>query len=135
MQEWAINLHIKKRSTLIVLFFKNDFIKATWFKTSCWKLYAEFYWIFAVVCSKLSSSKDFQCQRLINWELSICYEKLYLFIKPCTHLHPPPPSSMHLHPAHFNLHLVHFSHRPAHCNTLSVITTKIWQVTAQFPKI
>ena len=24
--------------------------------------------------------------------------------KPCSHLHPVPPSSIHLHPAHFNLH-------------------------------
>ena len=54
--------------------------------------------------------------------------------KPCTQLHPPPPtsfqpppSSTHLHPAHFRLH-------PALCNTLKNIWTKILRVIGHFPK-
>ena len=52
-----------------------------------------------------------------------------------TQLHPPParsfqppPSSIHLHPAHFSLHL-------ALCNTLNNIWTKILHVFGQFPQI
>ena len=45
-----------------------------------------------------------------------------------TQLHPPPLSSIHLHPAHFNLH-------PALCNTINVIRTKILHVIGQFPQI
>ena len=48
--------------------------------------------------------------------------------KPCTQLHPtppslfkPPPSSIHLHPPHFSLH-------PALCETLNNIWTKILHV-------
>ena len=51
-----------------------------------------------------------------------------------TQLHPPlhssfqpPPSSIHLRPAHFSLH-------PALCNTLNNIWTKILHVIGQFPK-
>ena len=39
----------------------------------------------------------------------------------------PPPSSIHLYPAHFSLH-------PALCNTLNVIRTKILHVIVNFPK-
>ena len=52
-----------------------------------------------------------------------------------TQLHPPPPSSFqhppsstHLQPAHFNL-------RPALCNTLNNISTKMLHVIGQFPQI
>ena len=45
-----------------------------------------------------------------------------------TLLHPPPPSSIHLHPAHFSLH-------PALWNTLNVIRTKISYLIGQFPHI
>ena len=55
--------------------------------------------------------------------------------KPSTQLHPAPvssfqrpPSSTHLHPAHFSLH-------PALCNTLNSIWTKILYVIGQFPQI
>ena len=51
-----------------------------------------------------------------------------------TQLHPPLPSSIHLHPAHFNLHPTHFSLHPALWNTLN-IWTKILQVIRQFPQI
>ena len=51
-----------------------------------------------------------------------------------TQLHPhlptsfqPPPSSIHLYPAHFSLH-------PALCNILNVIRTKILHVIVNFPK-
>ena len=37
-------------------------------------------------------------------------------------------SSIHLHPAHFNL-------QPAPCNTLNNIWTKILHITGQFPQI
>ena len=47
--------------------------------------------------------------------------------KPCTQLHPPPPSSIHLHPTHFNLHW-------ALCSTLNVIRTKMLHVIGQFPQ-
>ena len=53
-------------------------------------------------------------------------------------MHPAPPSSIHLHPAHFNLqpappssihlHPAHFSLHPAFCNTLNNIWTKILHV-------
>ena len=56
--------------------------------------------------------------------------------KPCTHLytatsistqfHPPPPSSIRFHPAHFNLH-------PALCSIFNFIRTKI--LPGQFPQI
>ena len=52
-----------------------------------------------------------------------------------TQLHPPLPSSIHLHPAHFNLHPAHFSLHPALCNTLNNIWTKILHVIGQFPQI
>ena len=51
-----------------------------------------------------------------------------------TQLHPPLPSSIHLHPAHLNLHPTHFSLHPALWNTLN-IWTKILQVIRQFPQI
>ena len=51
-----------------------------------------------------------------------------------TQLHPPLPSSIHLHPAHFNLHPTHFSLHPTLWNTLN-IWTKILQVIRQFPQI
>ena len=47
--------------------------------------------------------------------------------KPCTHLHPAPSRSIHLHPAHFSLH-------SALCNTLNIIQTKILHVIGNFPK-
>ena len=43
-------------------------------------------------------------------------------------MHPPPASSIHLHPAYINLHLAHFSLHPAFCNTLNNIWTKILHV-------
>ena len=42
-------------------------------------------------------------------------------------MHPPPSSSIRLHPTHFNL-------QPALCNTLN-IWTKILHIIGQFPKI
>ena len=45
----------------------------------------------------------------------------------CTHLHPPPPSSTHLHPAHFNLH-------PAPSNSTQLISasTQLLQHPQQY---
>ena len=43
-------------------------------------------------------------------------------------LYPPPPSSIYLHEAHFNLY-------PALCNTLSVTRTKTSHVIWQFSQI
>ena len=51
----------------------------------------------------------------LQWLL--LYLTLTGITKPCTHLHPPPPCSIHLHSAHFSLH-------PALCNTLNAIRTK-----------
>ena len=44
-----------------------------------------------------------------------------------TQLHPPPPTSSDLHPAHFSLH-------PAVCNTLNAIRTKIQPAYGKFPE-
>ena len=52
-----------------------------------------------------------------------------------TQLYLPPPSSIHLHPVHFNLHPAYFSFHSALCNTLNNIWTKILHVIGQFPQI
>ena len=49
-------------------------------------------------------------------------------------MHPAPPSSIYLHPAHFNLHPAHVSLGPVLCNTLNVITTLVLHVSGNFPK-
>ena len=54
--------------------------------------------------------------------------------EPCTQLHSFPPSSIHLHSAHFNLYPAHLSLHPALCNTLNVIRTLISHVLGSFPK-
>ena len=70
----------------------------------------------------------------------------YLCItKPCTHLHPPPPTSTQLHspppssfqpqPSTIHLHLAHFNLHPALCNTLNVIRTKTLSLIELFSKI
>ena len=46
-------------------------------------------------------------------------------------MHPPPPSSIHLHPAHFNLHPGHFSLDPVLSNTLDNIWAKILHLIEQ----
>ena len=48
--------------------------------------------------------------------------------KPYTCLHSVPPSSVHLHPAHFSLHL-------ALHTTLNIIRIEISHATGKFPKI
>ena len=52
-----------------------------------------------------------------------------------TQLHPPPPSSFQPPPSSIHLHPAHFSLHPALCNTLNNIWTKILHVIGQFPQI
>ena len=49
-------------------------------------------------------------------------------------MHPAPPSSIYVHPAHFNLHPAHVSLGPVLCNTLNVIRTLALHVSGNFPK-
>ena len=65
--------------------------------------------------------------------------------KPCTQLHPSPPSSTLFHPpppslfqpphSSNHLHTAHFSLHLAFCNTLNNIWTKILHLIVQFPQI
>ena len=56
------------------------------------------------------------------------YTYLPTYLPTFTYLHPPPPSSIHLHPAYLSLH-------PALWNTLNVIRTKILHVIGKFLQI
>ena len=56
------------------------------------------------------------------------YTHLYPAPFTFSQLHPPSLSSIHLHPAHFNLH-------SALSNTLSVIRIKNWMQLGNFPKL
>ena len=64
----------------------------------------------------------------VFWERGFVFYLLLGITKPCTQLQPAPPSSIHLHPAHFSLH-------PAVCNALNNIWTKILHIIGQFPQI
>ena len=51
-----------------------------------------------------------------------------------TQLHPPPPSSYQRPPSSTHLHSAHFSLNPALWNTLNNIWTKMLHITGQFPQ-
>ena len=70
----------------------------------------------------------------------VCVLQWVLLNRPpsSTRLHPPPPSSIHLHPAHSSLHPAPPSSirlHPALFNTLNNIWTKILLIIGQFPQI
>ena len=61
-------------------------------------------------------------------DIAKSYTHLYPAPFTFSQLHPPSRSSIHLHPAHFNLH-------SALSNTLSVIRIKNWMQLGNFPKL
>ena len=76
---------------------------------------------------------------LWSWKMTWMITSTILFetgiTKPCTQLHPAPPSSFQPPLNSIHLHQAHFSLYPALCNTLNNIWTKILHVIGQFPQI